>query len=125
MIKTTLSTSKRAIFGLVWPQILMMYLLFITNIAPLWVAGKMDAQTQAALGLVMQVIFFLNAFCIALNAGATAVISQSMGANRFFRARLYVNISLALNFILGALLGFLGLVFKDGIFELCQMKPNK
>lgn len=124
MIKTTLSTSKRAIFGLVWPQILMMYLLFITNIAPLWVAGKMDAQTQAALGLVMQVIFFLNAFCIALNAGATAVISQSMGANRFFRARLYVNISLALNFILGALLGFLGLVFKDGIFELLAV-PNE
>lgn len=124
MIKPNLSISKRAIFSLVWPQMLMMYLLFITNITPLWVAGKMDAQTQAALGLVMQVIFFLNAFCIALNAGATAVISQSLGASKVYRARLYVSISLMLNFILGTILCAFGFMFKDEIFNLLAV-PNE
>lgn len=121
MNKPNLSTSKRAIFSLVWPQLLMMYLLFIGNIAPLWIAGKMDAHTQGALGLVMQAFVFISTVCIALNAGATAVISQSIGANKILRAKLYVKVCLILNFLLGVIFGILGLVFKEGIFELLQV----
>lgn len=119
--KIDISTSFRAIFALVWPQMLMMYLLCVMNIAPIWAAGQMSAEVQAALGMSMQALFFLNVVCIAISAGATSVISQSVGAGRVARAHSYVLLALGLNFFLGVIISAFAYVFADFIFELLAL----
>ena len=49
-----LSTSPRAIWRLTWPQLLMMYVMFFMTLTPVWTAGRLGADVQAALGMANQ-----------------------------------------------------------------------
>lgn len=118
-----ISTSFRAMFGLVWPQLLMMYVLCVINLAPIWAAGKMSASVQAALGVSMQALFFLNVICIAISSGASSVISQCVGAGKLDRASYYVWLTLVLNVFLGTFVAFLAYIFKDFVFMILAV-PN-
>ncbi len=90
MPKLDLSTSPRAIWHLTWPQMLMMYLMFFTGFIGVWVAGQISSNVQASLGLVTQCAMFLMVVIMAVSSGATACISQSLGAGRMIRAQLYI-----------------------------------
>ena len=117
-----ISTSFKAIFALLWPQVLMMYVICVMNVAPIWAAGKMSADVSAALGVSMQMLFLLSVINIALNSGATAVISQSIGAKKLDRAKLYVFMTLLLNALFGVGVGVLAYIFSGQIFALFGLK---
>lgn len=122
MSKPDISTSFKAMVALLWPQVLMMYVICVMNVAPIWAAGKMSADVSAALGVSLQMLFLLGVINIALNSGATAVISQSIGAAKLHRARLYVFITLLLNALLGVGVGFVAYAFAGQIFALLGLK---
>ena len=65
---------------------LQMYLVFVISFTPVWTAGKLSEDVQAALGMASQAQLFLNVVCMGLASGATAAISQSLGALRRRRA---------------------------------------
>ena len=117
-----ISTSFKAIFALLWPQVLMMYVICVMNVAPIWAAGKMSADVSAALGVSMQMLFLLGVINIALNSGATAVISQSIGAKKLDRAKFYVFMTLLLNALFGVGVGVLAYIFSGQIFALLGLK---
>ena len=117
-----ISTSFKAIFALLWPQVLMMYVICVMNVAPIWAAGKMSADVSAALGVSMQMLFLLSVINIALNSGATAVISQSIGAKKLDRAKFYVFMTLLLNALFGVGVGVLAYIFSGQIFALLGLK---
>lgn len=117
-----ISTSFKAIFALLWPQVLMMYIICVMNVVPIWAAGKMSADVSAAFGVSMQMLFLLSVINIALNSGATAVISQSIGATKLQRAKLYVFITLLLNAFFGVGVGVLAYVFSGQIFALLGLR---
>lgn len=85
-----LSTSPRAIWRLTWPQMLMMYLMFFMGFVAVWVAGQISADVQAALGMVNQCGILLMVVAMAVSSGATAAVSQSLGALRVMRAQRYI-----------------------------------
>ena len=118
MSKPDISTSFSSVLSLLWPQILMMYALCAMSVSPVWSAGQMSASIQAALGVSLQIVFLLNVVSMAVNSGATAVISQSVGAGRIMRAKLFVGVSILTNIFLGILVAFLGLVFGKYAFLL-------
>ena len=117
-----ISTSFKAIFALLWPQVLMMYVICVMNVAPIWAAGKMSADVSAALGVSIQMLFLLGVINIALNSGTTAVISQSIGAKKLQRAKFYVFITLLLNAFFGVGVGVLAYIFSGQIFALFGLK---
>ena len=117
-----ISTSFKAIFALLWPQVLMMYVICVMNVAPIWAAGKMSADVSAALGVSIQMLFLLGVINIALNSGTTAVISQSIGAKKLQRAKFYVFIILLLNAFFGVGVGVLAYIFSGQIFALLGLK---
>ena len=119
-----ISTSFKAIFALLWPQVLMMYVICVMNVAPIWAAGKMSSQVSAALGVSMQMLFLLGVINIALNSGATAVISQSIGAKKLDRAKFYVFMTLLLNALFGVGVGVLAYIFSGQIFALFGLKGS-
>jgi putative MATE family efflux protein len=100
--------SLREIFRLAWPQTLMMVAHFFIGFVDVLVAGKIDAEVQAALGIITQCLFFLLIVGIAVANGAVAVISQSMGACLDHRVRRYVGLSILLSLGLSGVILALG-----------------
>lgn len=121
MKQADISTSFGSIFALLWPQILIMYVLCVMNIVPIWAAGKMSANTQAAYGVAVQVLFFLNVVSVAISAGATAVISHSLGALKTNRAHAYTLLTIISNIAFGVFIAVLGWIFARQIFALLTL----
>ena len=116
-----LSTSPRAIWRLTWPQLLMMYVMFFMTLTPVWTAGRLGADVQAALGMANQCSLFLSVICLAVSSGATAAVSQSLGALRVRRANLYISTTLILTLLLGILMGAAGYLLAADILQLLQI----
>ena len=110
-----LSVSPRAIWRLAWPQTLMMYCVFIMSFTPVWTAGRLSAEVQAAFGMAAQCVIFLSILCMGLSSGATAAISQALGDRNERRAGFYVSTTVALSFLLGLLLALPGYFFAEAI----------
>ena len=94
------------IWGLVWPQTATMLCTMIIGLTDIWVAGRIDSGTQAAIGFSTQIQAFLMVLGMSLGAGAMAAVSQSMGAGRRDRVRRYTGLVMALAVLFGLLLSF-------------------
>lgn len=121
MPKTDLSVSPAAMWNLTWPQMLMMYLFFFSNIITIWVAGRLGPDVQAALGMVTQCTMFLMVVIMSISSGATAAISQSLGMGRERRARLYISTMVYGSIGLGVITAIPAWIFSSQILELVQL----
>ncbi len=119
-----LSVTPRAIWRLTWPQMLMMYLMFFMGFVSVWVAGRISADVQAALGMVNQCGIFLMVVSMAVSSGATAAVSQSLGAHKILRAKRYITATITGCLILGLIVGFLGWLCSSGILHVIMVPES-
>lgn len=124
MEKPDLSTSPRAIWRLTWPQLIMMYVMAVMTLTPVWTAGRFGADVQAALGMANQCTLFLSVICLAITSGATAAVSQSLGALRIMRANFYITTTLGLSLALGIAMGLAGWFFSGHILAFLQIHED-
>lgn len=103
----------KTILSLAWPQLLMMFFHFWIGFLDVYVAGLIDKNVQAALGIVTQILFFLLIVAISFANGSVSTISQSIGARKILRAKRYAALSLTISFVAGIILCILGLLFRD------------
>lgn len=113
--------SGREIWVLTWPQVLMMLFQFMVGFTDVWVAGRINSQVQAALGVVTQVFFFLLVIGTAISISSIAAISQSLGARRFLRAQRYVGLVFNLGIVCCILTLLIGFFFSHQIMTLMQV----
>ena len=85
----------RLIWGLVWPQMMMLLCGIVISLTDIWAAGRLSADVQAAVGISFQIQVLLLVFGMALGSGGMAAVSQSMGAGRMKRAQHYVGLVLS------------------------------
>ena len=111
----------RTIWHLAWPQILMMVFHFFIGLTDVWVAGHINREVQASLGIISQSLFFLLVVAVAIANGSVAAISQSVGAGLHKRVQRYVGLCLILATLLGGLFVFLGLPLKDLLLKALQV----
>ena len=121
MPEPDLSVSPRAIWKLTWPQMLMMYLVFFMGFINIWVAGRISADVQAALGMVNQCGLFLMVVAMSMSSGATAAVSQSLGAKRMRRAQRYVGTTVLGSLLAGILVALLGWQLGGPILGILQV----
>lgn len=109
------------IWGLVWPQTVMMLCTMIIGLTDIWVAGRISFDVQASIGLSTQLQAFLMVLGMALGAGAMASVSQSLGAGRRKRGQRYAGlvITVAVGMALGLALVAYGT--RGGILTLLQV----
>ena len=100
---------------------LTMYSVVLTGLTAVWTAGRINADTQGALGMVNQCGFFLMVVIMALSSGATAAVSQSLGAGRLPRAQRYIAVTVVGSLALGLLLAALGYGHGEGLLSLLQV----
>lgn len=108
------------IWGLVWPQMMMLLCSIIVNLTDIWAAGRLSSDVQAAVGLSFQIQVFLMVFGWALGAGGMAAVSQSMGAGHFRRAQNYVGLVLCSCVLVAVLLALMTGLFRDEVLALLQ-----
>ncbi len=90
------SDSLRSIWRLVWPQMLMMLSHFFIGFFDVLVAARIGKDVQASVGIIVQSMMFFQIIAMATASGATAAVSQSLGAGLVQRARRYVGLCLFL-----------------------------
>jgi len=115
------STPYRTIWTLAWPQLLMMLFHFLVGMVDVWVAGHIDREVQASLGIISQSLFFLLVVAVAVANGAVAAISQSLGAGLHRRVKRYVGLCIILAGILGGAFLGIGLPLKDFMLSALQI----
>ncbi len=111
------------IWGLVWPQVLMLLCTIVINLTDTWVAGQIAPEAQASVGMAFQVQLFLMIFAGALGAGGMASVSQSIGAGRWGRARRFAAVVLFSSIALAVVLACLVYVFAGPILGMLQTPP--
>lgn len=111
----------RTIWKLAWPQLLMMLFHFLIGMADVWVAGYIDREVQASLGIISQSLFFLLVVAMAVANGAVAAISQSLGAELHMRVKRYVGLCLILAVLLGGAFMVIGLPLKQMLLAALQV----
>ena len=114
----------RIIWGLIWPQTLMMMLQFGIAFVCVWVAGRIDPVVQASFGMVAQCVMFLQVVAIAMGSGAIASISQSLGAGLVRRAQRYALLVGWGSLLLGILTALLGYAFRTQLFDALMAPPE-
>lgn len=115
------SIPYRTIWGLVWPQTLMMLCTLFIGLTDVWVAGRISPGVQAAIGLNTQIQAFLMVLGMALGSAAMAAVSQSMGAGRRSRAKSYVGLIMLMAVIMAIMLMFVGFMFETQLLGALQI----
>lgn len=103
--------STKEIWRLTWPQLVMMTFQLLVNITGVKVAGFINGETQAALGLVIQCFWLLMLVGMTMASAAVSAMSQALGAQRPLRARRYLGMvfNLGIAFcVLTLALGYFG-----------------
>lgn len=113
--------STGMIWSLAWPQLLMMFFHFWIGFVDVYVAGRINEQVQASLGIITQSLFFFLIVAMALANGAVSAISQSLGGRRAQRAQRYIALCLGLVFGASLFLAALSLGIRDMFLDLMQV----
>ncbi|WMW66601.1 MATE family efflux transporter [Nitratidesulfovibrio liaohensis] len=113
--------SYGGIWRLTWPQMLMMLFHFLIGFTDVWVAGRIHADVQAAIGLVSQCLFFLLVVAVAGASAGVAAISQALGAGLLPRARRYVGMVLVGGCSVGVGIMLLGFATSESFLRLLQV----
>lgn len=111
------------IWGLAWPQMLMMLFHFCIGFVDVLVAGRIGSEVQAAMGMVNSLLFFFLVVAVAVANGAVAAVSQSMGAGLMRRVQRYVGLVLLTGLASGALILLVCLPFKGPVLDILQVPP--
>ncbi len=115
-----LSFSAATIWQLTWPQVMVMFFFFSMGLCDVWTAGELSNDVQAAFGIVAQGNMFLQVLAMALGSGATATISQAIGAKRMQRAVRYVTLVIYATLVFGAFLALIAYLCRNLIFSFLQ-----
>lgn len=109
------------IWGLVWPQTVMMLCTMTIGLTDMWVAGRIDSGVQAAIGVSNQLMAFFMVLGAALGSAAMAAVSQSFGACKRKRGRRYAGFVIVLAVGMGLVLAVLGGLSREGILSVLQV----
>ncbi len=112
------------IWGLVWPQTVMMLCTLVIGLTDVWVAGRIDSGVQAALGLSGQIQAFMMVIGMALGSAAIAAVSQSMGAGRRRRGQRYAGLVIALATLIAVALAVMAFFLRDPLINLMRVPEN-
>lgn len=117
-------TGFKEIWQLTWPQLLMTIFYFGIGFTDVVVAGRINSEIQAVIGIVSQCQFVLLVVATSLANASVAAVSQALGGKLRGRATRYVGLSLSLGVFFCALVMPVALYFQQGILDLLRVPPK-
>jgi MATE family multidrug resistance protein len=117
-------STRREIWSLTWPQMLMLCLNFVIGFVDVWVAGRIDGRLQACLGIITQSMFLFLVIATSVASGAVAAVTQSLGAGERLRADRYAVFCLTIAAVSGVALLAACLPFRGAILSALQVPES-
>ncbi len=111
----------KEIWQLTWPQLLMTIFYFGIGFTDVVVAGRINSEVQAVIGIVGQAQFVLLVVATSLASASVAAVSQALGGRLSARATRYVGLSLSLGGFFCLLVLPAALYFQQGILDLLRV----
>lgn len=87
------------------------------SMTDVWTAGKLGAETQAAVGVVTHIFALLMLLTSLAASGCMATISQSLGAGLPLRAKRYAGLIVMLSAGMGTFVAAFALLFEPFLFR--------
>ena len=113
-----------AIWTVGWPVLVDSVLNSLVGLTDTMVAAAISAAATDAIGNAMYVLWFCGLFMIALDVGATALISRSIGAGRQAVANAAVAQTLLMALVIGIAVGLLIFALAHPIATTMGMQPE-
>jgi len=113
-----------SIWELVWPQTVMMLCTIVISLTDIWVAGRINPNVQASIGISSQLHAFFMVIGTSLGAGAMAAVSQSMGAKQYLRAKRYTGLVIVFAIIMAFIIAGIGYIFRYPIMSILQVPAH-
>lgn len=99
----------RDIFRIAYPSCIELALTSLVSMVDLIMVGGLGTWAISAVGLTTQPKFVLMTMVMAMNVGATALVSQSKGAGKREQANLYTRQALIINLLLAVAFSIIGI----------------
>jgi len=112
----TVGGIRRTLFHMGWPLMLGMLFQTAFNIIDTIFVGMLGPNELAAISLTFPVVFIFIAIASGMAVGATALVSQAIGAGRLKEADNIAEHSLLFALVLGVLIAVLGILFSPPLF---------
>jgi putative MATE family efflux protein len=117
-----------------------MWRLFLVFLIPLLLSNMLQSASQtaasiflgrligvhalAAVSAIFPILFLLISFMIGLASGSTVLIGQAHGAQQVHTMKRVAGTTLSVSFMLGIVLGMLGLFFTHPLLQLVRTPPD-
>lgn len=117
-------TMTAAIWTVSWPMLVDLFLNAMVGLTDTVVAASISAAAADAIGNAAYTLWFCGTFLIALDVGATALISRSIGGRRFAVANATLGQSMLLAVAIGIALGAFLFAVSGPVAWLMRMTPE-
>jgi putative MATE family efflux protein len=117
-------TMGGAILAIAWPVLVDSILNSLVGLTDTVLAAGMSEAAADAIGTAAYNLWFVGLFFIALDVGATALISRSIGAGRLAVANAALGQTMLLALVAGVALGFFVALLTDPVARLVGMPPE-
>ena len=124
-IDLTQGDVKSVFYRFMWPVILGNIFTQVYNMVDSIVVGRFEGgEALAAVGACFSLSFMVYAFCIAVGAGSTVVISQYFGAHNEEGVNRTANTALILAMIVGVMITVVFLFLSKGLLTIMRTPAN-
>lgn len=113
----------RGIWRLYWPLALTMALQVAVGLVDTAIAGRLGAEAVAVVGVVLQVVFLMNAVTIAVGVGTHALVARLVGGGAWDEAAAAARQSLVLGLGLTALVIAPLIAAAPALYDLLGLAP--
>lgn len=100
-----------------WPSVVELMLTQLASMVDMMMVGQLGAWAITSVGLTTQPKFMLMAMFVALNAGATAMVSRFKGSEERENANLVLRQSILITFWLALIVGAVGFFFAESLIS--------
>lgn len=94
------------------------------TVSSIYLGRMIGVQALAAVSAIFPMIFLLISFLIGLASGSTVLIGQAFGAREYHKMRAVAGTTLSVSFVLGIVLGGIGIGFTNEILHLLGTPAN-
>jgi len=112
------------LWSLSWPTVIGLFSILAFNLIDTLYIGRLGSAQLAAIGFCFPVIFSLGSVGFGIASGATAVISQAIGAGNKAEMRAIASNSLILSMLAMSTMSLVGLLTIDPVFRLLGASDN-
>jgi Na+-driven multidrug efflux pump len=107
-----------AIFTLSWPVLVDSLLATLVGLTDVYLAARLSAAATDAIGAAAYIGWFIGISIMALDVGATALVSRSIGKGRLATARAAVGQTMILAVLVGVIMGAAVYLLREPLISL-------